>query len=158
MILQFQITNITEDERDMIPEFCKWIINKMYIEMNTKINRRKIQLRINYLYTVPWISWKSRKYIDTQTIMDTIYKSITYKEYKDNIWKVDIDDSILIPGTATSISRLVRFINSGDSNMLGTGMFSTIENRYKGPELMSLWKVFILDNLGELSNSKIITR
>lgn len=158
MILQFQITNITEDERDMIPEFCKWIINKMYIEMNTKINRRKIQLRINYLYTVPWISWKSRKYIDTQIIMDTIYKSITYKEYKDNIWKVDIDDSILIPGTATSISRLVRFINSGDSNMLGTGMFSTIENRYKGPELMSLWKVFILDNLGELSNSKIITR
>ena len=90
--------------------------------------------------------------------MDTIYKSITYKEYKDNIWKIGIDDSILIPGTVTSISRLVRFINSGDSNMLGTGMFSTIENRYKGPELMSLWKVFILDNLGELSNSKIITR
>lgn len=158
MILQFQITNQTEEEQELIPEFCKWLIDKIFTEINTKLNRRKIQLRIKYLYEVPWIKWTSRKYVDTETIMNTIYKSFTFKQYRYNIWKIDTNIDIRIPGTTTSITRLIRFINSGDTNIAGTGMFSTIENKYRASELMSLWRIFILDNLSELTNSKIITR
>lgn len=80
-------------------------------------------MRINYLYQVKWIDWINTKYIDTQSIMEAIYDSFIYKQRKDNTWIIEIDNNIKIPNTYTSIGKLIRFLNSGDINLKGTGMF-----------------------------------
>ena len=77
LILQFQFTNVRDDELNIIPEFVEWISDQIFQYINTSINRKKIQLRINYLYQVKWIDWINTKYIDTQSIMEAIYDSFT---------------------------------------------------------------------------------
>ena len=111
LIKQIQFTETTEEENELIPDFLNWVCKQMYSSINTKINRKKIQLRIKYLYEVQWINWTGSEYTDVQTLMETIYKSFYVEEYKNNIWKISIDNNILIPNTTTSISRFVRFYN-----------------------------------------------
>lgn len=158
MIIKFQIINTTRKEKQIMPQFCRFLIDKIYEELNTPLNRRKIQLRINYMYKTKWITWSSKKYTDVQTIMDNIYKSFKYNKLRNNVWVIDIDNVMVLKGTLTPISRIVRFINSGDININGTGMFSKIENKYRSTELVVLWNLFTLDNLQEISEAKIITK
>ena len=72
----------TEEAKQLI-DFGYYICNLIYSEINTKLIRKKIQLRIPYLYTVNWIQWK-RKYIDVDDIMKTIYESLEVKPEKYN--------------------------------------------------------------------------
>ena len=40
LIRQFQFTNITEEELEIIPDFCEWLCQQMYSYIDNKINRR----------------------------------------------------------------------------------------------------------------------
>lgn len=159
-IIQFQFTNTTDDEQDLIPSFCDWLGSILYSNIDTKINRRKIDLRLNYIIDeAQWINWTNDKYnLTVSEIMYAIQDSITYKQYKDNIWKIIINPNILIPHSYTSIDRLVRFLNYGDNIQRATGIFTNLEREYNFNKLNTLWNMFILRNLGGMSNTKIITR
>lgn len=160
LLLQFQITNLTEDERQLIPDFCEWLCTQLYSTIDTKINRRKIQLRMKYLMSVSWIQWnKSKKYETTVlNIMQAIYESFTYVPKKDNIYEIKIDDNILIPNSYTSISRLIRFLNYGDINNKATGIFTKLEQNFDFNKLNSMWRMFMLHELNIISAVKIITK
>ena len=160
MLLQFQFTNTTQEEREVIPDFCEWLCDILFSKINTKINRKKISLRLNYiLEQVNWINWGKNKYsLSTSDIIDAIYESITYKQYKDNIWKIFIDTNILIPYSYTSIDRLIRFINYGDNKQRGTGIFPGLEQDYNFKQLNGLWEIYCMKNLNSSTDVKIITR
>lgn len=156
LILQFQFTNVRDDELNIIPEFIEWISDQIFQYINTSINRKKIQLRINYLYQVKWIDWINTRYIDTQSIMEAIYDSFTYKQRKDNTWIIEIDNNIRIPNTYASIGKLIRFLNSGDINLKGTGMFTAASKHFNHKKLNNLWQIFAMRTLGSMTKVKII--
>lgn len=160
MILQFQILNTTDEEQDQVKEFCYWLCSVLYSKIDTKINRRKISLRINYiLEQVTWVKWNSDKYnLSVSAIMRAIRDSIDIEQQRDNMWKIQINPNILIPYSNTSIDRLIRFINYGDNKQRATGMFTNLEREFNHKELNSMWQLFILRNLGSMSQAKIISR
>lgn len=158
LIKQIQFTNCTEEELELIPDFMEWLIDNIYSYMNNKINRRKIQLRLKYLSTVPWIHWTSENYTDVQTIMENIYESFTYEEQQYGKWVLTTNSNIVLPHTSTSIDRIIRFLEYGDIKFNATGMFNKIKNEYKFHKVNNLWRMFLLSKyqIG-ITESKLLT-
>lgn len=101
----------TEESKQLI-DFGYYICDLIYSEINTKLIRKKIQLRIPYLYTVNWIQWK-RKYIDVDDIMKTIYESLEVKPERYN-YVIYINEETTIPNSITKADKLIRFLDAGD--------------------------------------------
>ena len=102
---------------------------------------------------------KSDKYnLSVSAIMRAIRDSIDIEQQRDNMWKIQINPNVLIPYSNTSIDRLIRFINYGDNKQRATGMFTNLEREFNHKELNSMWQLFILRNLGSMSQAKIISR
>lgn len=101
----------TEESKELL-NFGYYICDLIYSEINTKLIRKKIQLRIPYLYTVNWIQWK-RKYIDVDDIMKTIYESLEVKPEKYN-YVIYINEETTIPNSVTKADKLIRFLDAGD--------------------------------------------
>lgn len=160
MIIQFQFTHTTDDEQELIPYFCDWLSSVLYSNIDTKINRKKISLRLDYIINkAQWINWNNDKYnITVSEIMSAIHDSITYEQYRNNTWKMIINPNILIPHSNTSIDRLVRFLNFGDNVQRATGIFTNLEREYNYSKLNILWNMYVLKHLGGMSNAKIISR
>ena len=158
LIKQIQFTNCTEEELELIPDFMEWLIDSIYSYMNNKINRRKIQLRLKYLSTVPWIHWTGENYTDVQTIMENIYESFTYEEQQYGKWLLTTNSNIVLPHTSTSIDRIIRFLEYGDIKFNATGMFNKIKNEYKFHKVNNLWRMFLLSKyqIG-ITESKLLT-
>ena len=159
MLLQMQFVDISESEGKLIPHFCEWLCNVIFSNINNKINRKKVSLRLKYiLEEVNWIHWNSDKYsLNVTDILNSISESIDFEEYQNNTWKIIINPNILIPYSNTSIERLVRFINFGDVKQRATGMFN-LEHKYNHKELNKLWKIYITRTMGVLTTSEIISR
>lgn len=157
ILFQFQFSNIENDkEYELIPHFCRWLCEQIYARIDTTINRKKIQLRLKYLYTVPWIKWIKHKYTDTETIMNTIHKCLFYKQYRGNVWKIQTDTNIVLPNTITSFDRIIRFINYGDAKISATGILTIIQQYYTFSELQSLWQLYCMQELGYMTDTRII--
>lgn len=154
-ILQFRLENITEEEYDLIPKFCRLLNDMIFTEINTYTNRIKIQIRIPYLYNVPWINWK-KKDITAKDILQTIFDSMSFTEYRNNLYKIDINTQTLIPNTTTSIDRLIRFLDYGDLNYKGLAFLTVMEHKYNAKKLNSLWMMCVIKYLGYTPESKII--
>ena len=101
----------TEESKELL-NFGYYICDLIYSELNTKLIRKKIQLRIPYLYTVNWIQWK-RKYIDVDDIMKTIYESLEVKPERYN-YVIYINEETTIPNSITKADKLIRFLDAGD--------------------------------------------
>ena len=101
----------TEESKELL-NFGYYICDLIYSEINTKLVKKKIQLRIPYLYTVNWIQWK-RKYIDVDDIMKTIYESLEVKPERYN-YVIYINEETTIPNSITKADKLIRFLDAGD--------------------------------------------
>ena len=158
-ILQMQFLNLSDNEVKQVSDFCNWLCNVIFAKINSKINKLKIDSRLDYiLYKVTWINWKSNKEkITVNQIMETIFESLTYKEYRNNIWKLEINSDILIPYSNSSIERLVRFLDYGNNDVKGMGLFSVLQNEFNHKKLNSLWQIYCMKYLHKMSNAKIIS-
>lgn len=153
LILQFQVTQADENEIQIVPNFCQWICNQIFSNIDTRLNRDKISARMSYIRRVPWIHWTSNKNISVQDIMNTIQYSFKYEQHELNYWVIELDSSVRIPHTDTSMSRLIRFLNSGDLNIKGTGIITAVQRKYGHSDLNTLWKMYIMQELGYLPDS-----
>lgn len=161
VILQFQFSGLSDDEREIIPEYCDYLKEVVLAKLNTKINRKKISLRLKYIEEeATWIDWvKNKKYnITVQDIIDSIYEAIIVVPYKNNLWKLEVNSNVCIPNSYTSIDRLIRFLNYGDLKCRATGIFTNIENEYNHKQLNAIWNYQTLKLLGHPSESKIIAK
>lgn len=158
IILQYQLTNTTEEELELIPEFNDWICTQIFENINTKLNRRKIQLRLDYIYKVPWIQWTNTKYLDESDIMNSIYESLITVEHRDKIFIIQTDINMKIPNTNTSMDRLIRFFEFGDRNIRPMNMISKISQQFNHMKLNGLWNLFVMNKLGNMSQAKIILK
>ena len=160
MILQFQFTNLDEKEKEIIPDFCEFVKNLMLAKLNTKINRKKISLRLKYMEEeARWINWNNNKKYSTsvEDIINSIMESIVAVPYKNNLWKIEVNSNELIPNSYTSIDRLIRFLNYGDTKYKATGIFTNLEHEYRHQKLNAIWNYFIMRELGHNAVSTIIT-
>lgn len=155
-ILQFQITDTNEEELNIAEEFSYWLCDQMFVYLNTKINRRKIQLRLNYIYEVPWIKWKSKDYIGVNDIMKGIRDSFVVESYRNNVYKIRTDLNVLIPNSLTSMDRLIRFLNFGDNKCKPTAMFTKLQQEFKHKKLNALWRIYATGRLGYISQARIV--
>lgn len=159
LLLQYQYVDITsEQERELFEDFGDWLCEMFYAQLNTRINRRKISLRMKYLYDVSWIAWHKNKMYDTgvNDIMQAIKQAIVCTPHRNNVWTIHINNNVLIPNSNTSIDRVIRFLNYGDMKYKATGMFTNITSFYRHDKLNGLWKMFVTQNLGYLTQTKII--
>lgn len=160
VLLQFKFINLTDDEQQLISAFNTWLCDVVFNKIYTKINRKKVSLRLNYILNdVRWIQWQNNKYnITTKDIFMTIYNSLCCVRGRNNLYKLQINGNVLIPYSMTSIDRLVRFINYGDTKFRATGIFTRLENEFNHKMLNSMWQLFLLKNGINGTNSKIIAR
>ena len=160
MILQFQYINLDADEKEIIPDFCEFVKSLMLTKLNTKVNRKKISLRLKYIEEeAKWINWNNTSKYSTsvQDIIETISDAIITVPYKNNIWKIEVNRNVVIPNSYTSIDRLIRFLNYGDTKCKATGMFTTLEHEYRHQKLNALWNYYVIKELGYNPTSNIIT-
>ena len=160
MLVQFQFKNLEEEEQELIPDFCDTLIELISSKLNNKSLKRKINVRLEYLINeAHWIDWDNGKKRNTtvEDLINAIKSSIIANIYKDGIWKIEIDTNVLIPNSYTSIDRFIRFLNYGDLNYKGTGIFTNLEHAYRYHKLNSLWSYFVLQKFGRFANSEIIT-
>lgn len=158
IIIQFQINNFDEYERKLIYSFCEWLKNDIIFNyIDTKLTEDKIKSRIPYIQKASWINWKTKKRnINYNSIMKAILDSFIIREYKNNIFKIETNSNVNIPNTNTSIDRFIRFINSGDSIKPATDIFTNIQWKINAGYLNSLWRMYILTELGYLTNSRLV--
>lgn len=144
----------------MIPSFNNWLCDVIFSKLNTKINRKKISLRLNYILdSVDWVTWKKDKYnLTVSEIVNAIYSSLMCEEYKNNLYQLRINTNVLIPHSVTSIDRLIRFINYGDNKQRATGIFSNLEHEFNHKELNNLWQLYLLKSGLGMTDSTIIAR
>lgn len=158
MIFQYRIENTTEDELEEFKDFSDWLCSQLRIYIDTKTNRKKIYIRLKHLYSVDWITWKNKKeVIGVEDIMCAIKDSFIARPYINCTYKIEIDTQNLIPNTITSIDRLIRFLEYGDTKVKGTDMFTGLKKHYDHKTLNTLWRFYVLQHLGYLTQSKIIT-
>lgn len=161
IIIQFQVINTDEDELKLVPDFCKWLQDTIIINYIDNYNiENKIKVRLDHLQEVNWIKWKNnKKYkLNSNIILDTILNNIKCYKYKDNIYKIETNTDIVIPNTHTSIDRLVRFLNSGDSETPATDFITQIQHKLNFSQLNALWKLFITNELGYYTDSRLVTQ
>ena len=154
-ILKFKVVNTNEKELAIVDYFCQYLKTIIYNEIDNKLNRIKIGLRIPYIYKVPWIQW-TEKYISVDDILKTMYKSITFDKHDKNEYVIKIETNTLIPNTTTSMDRLIRFLEYGDLNFKGLGIITKLEHKYNFNRLYGLWSVFCIQQLGYQPLSYII--
>ena len=161
VLIQFQVVNFESEELQQTISFCKWLLDNIilyYIIENS--NTDKIKIRINKLQEVEWIKWKKNKKIKLKydEIINAITKCIIIKKYRNNVYKIETNENVLIPNTYTSIDRLIRYINSGDNELPATNIFTDIKNKLNYMQLNSYWKFFISNELGYFTDSKLNTQ
>ena len=161
MILQFQFIDLQEEEQNVIPDFCESVKQLILAKLKSKINMKKISLRLKYIEegNVNWVSWQPHKQYNTTTIelIETIVDSIKVVPYKNNIWKLETDNATVIPNSYTLMDKFIRFLNYGDNKCKATGIFTDIEHEYRHQRLNALWNYYILKEFGYNPSSTIIT-
>ena len=154
LITQFMLEGLDDKEAEQVISFIGTLRDIYCAEFCGNIMKLKISMRIKYLYEVPWIKWKTKN-ITPNMIVDTIYRAIRIRK-QDLVYMVYIDKNVLIPNTYTSIDRLMRFLDYGDLNYKGLGIFTKLEHKYNYSKLNALWVHHIYKHLGYLTTSKII--
>ena len=161
LILQYQFTNIDDSDSSLMEDFGEFVIQRILETINTKINRKKISIRLKYMIEdAKWINWYGSKKYDTtvQDLMQAVADSFKVVPYKYNLWKIEIDPNVLIPNSSTSIDRFIRFLNYGDTKNKATGIFTKLENNFNHNKLKTLWQFYNFSQLGGLSTAEIIAK
>ena len=154
LLTQFRFENLANEEKELLPEFFKQL-KKILMNEITPTVKLKIAIRVPYLYKVNWILWKTKK-IEVDDIINAIYKAIKIYSTQDNIYKVVIDENATIPNTYSPLNRLVRFLEYGDINYKGLGLFTRIEHLYNYKKLNGIWRAVVMQEYGDIFSSRII--
>ena len=90
VILQYQFTNIDEQDVSVMDGFGEFVIQRILETINTKINRKKISIRLKYMIEeAHWINWYGSKRYNT-SVQDLI-QAIADK-YNDSVEIVTDED------------------------------------------------------------------
>lgn len=156
MLVRMQFENLTDDERDRIRDFLNWLCEKIFIYMNRDANKRRIDVRLNYIKRARWIEWISSKDITTDMIMASIKKCFKIRKRKET-WEIYFDNRVLIPNTRTPITKFLKFIDNGDNIVKGTGMIQFIRRKFNHVQLNKWWKAYIMLKTSSITKGKIIS-
>lgn len=160
VIFQIKFTDVSEEEQILIPDFIQELASVYITKLRTKINRKKIKLRLNYIKEeADWMNWLPNLKYNTSVddIIEAISKSFTVKQYKDNTWKLEASSAILIPNSITPIARFMRFFNYGDSKYHATGFFTNMISELHGSKINLYWNLYLrnvgINRYGRLFNN-----
>lgn len=160
IVIQFQVTDANEEELNLVPKFCKWLQKNIINNYIYAYNEKRIKSRLDLVQNATWVKWKGnrRQKLEYKNIIELIVKSFVIKTYKDEVYKIETSDNVLIPGTVTSLDRLIRYLNSGDSTTPATDIITGLQHKLNYTQLNGYWRMYILQYLGDITDSHLITQ
>lgn len=156
MLVRMRFENLDEPELKYIKGFLNWLCEKIFIYLNREANRKRIEARLEYMKKVRWINWIGSKDITVDMLMKSVQQCFKIRKRKE-IWEIYFDDRIMIPNTNTPITKFLRFIDSGDNKVKGTGMIQFIRRRFNHVQLNKWWQTYIFMKTCTLTHGKIIS-
>ena len=82
MLVRMQFEGLDSSDYGMISDFLNWLCDKIKIYINSESNRRKIELRLDYISKQKWIDWIGANHLTTDEIIATIKQSIKWRRRK----------------------------------------------------------------------------
>lgn len=156
MLVRMRFENLTDGEREMIRGFLNWLCEKIFIYLNRDANRKRIEARLGYLKKARWIEWVGSKDITVDMLMINIKKCFKVRKKK-SIWEIYFDNRVLIPNTRTPMIKFLKFIDSGDNIIKGTGMIQFVKRKFNHIQLNKWWKAYIMLKTSTTTDGKIIS-
>ena len=156
MIIRMQFENTNTSEYSSIKDFLRWLCDKIYIYLSREANRKKIELRIKYIENISWIEWTEAKTLTAGEILQAIKSSFKIRR-KNLTWEIYFDNKIKIPHTNTPLIKLISFIEFGDENVAGTGMFQYVRRKFTHKQLNAWWVGYYMLKEGKYPKSRIIS-
>ena len=156
MLVRMQFQDLTDGEHKLIKEFLKWLCDKIFIYISWEANKKRIQIRLEYIKKAKWIQWADTKNITVDEILLAIRKSLIIRRRK-LTWYIEFDSRVRIPHSITPITKLIRFIDHGDGIVAGTGMIQFIRRQFNAIQLNKWWIGYIMLKLQRYSKGKIVS-
>lgn len=156
MLVRMRFENITEAEQNMIRGFLNWLCSKIFIYLNRPANRKRIEARLDYIKKVKWINWVGPKDITIDDLMSSIKKCFKIRKKKE-LWEIYFDDRVMIPNTRTPVTRFLRFMDSGDNLVKGTGMIQFIKRKFIHIQLNKWWVTYVMLKTSVYTSGRIIS-
>lgn len=156
MLVRMQFEGLDSSDYGMIGDFLNWLCDKIKIYINSESNRRKIELRLDYISKQKWIDWIGVSYLTTDEIIATIKQSIKWRRRK-LTWEIYFDNRVMIPNTRTPITKLIAFLDHGDNRVKGTGMIQFLKRRFTFRQLNKWWLGYVMLKTNTFSSGRIIS-
>lgn len=122
LILDFKLNNLEESELEYVDYFCNYLIEVIQTKINTPFIKQKIQSRIPYMYTLPWIKYIKRN-IEPEYVLQQIQDSIIYDIKELNYIDILIDNHNAFKNTYTPTISILKFLNNGDYRVSGIRIY-----------------------------------
>ena len=156
MLVRMRFEDLSEEEYGMIRGFLKWLCEKIFIYLDRTANRRRIESRLEYIKRAKWIDWVGPRDITVDMLMQSVQQCFKIRKRK-SIWEIYFDDRVMIPNTRTPITKFLRFIDSGDNNVKGTGMIQFIRRKFTHIQLNKWWVTYIMMKTSTYTKGRIIS-
>lgn len=156
MLVRMRFENLTDDEYKMIRGFLNWLCEKIFIYLNRDANRKRIEVRLEYIKKARWVDWVGSKDITVDDLMVAIRQCFKVRK-KRLIWEIIFDNRVMIPNTRTPITKFLRFMDNGDNLVRGTGMIQFIRRKFTHLQLNKWWKAYIMLKTSTTTDGKIIS-
>ena len=156
VIVSLKINNIEDKEVDIIDYFCEYLIDIIQTKLNTPKLKNKLDVRIPYLYTLPWVKW-IKKDISSDDIIERFYTSLSYTVKKDYYIDIFVNDTHPLKNTITPFISIVKWFNNGDNNITGLNYIEQMHRQLNTKYVNEIWSISILSALGYKPSSNVYT-
>lgn len=156
VVISLKINNIEDKEVDIIDYFCEYLIDIIQTKLNTPKLKNKLDVRIPYLYTLPWVRWIKRD-INSDDIIERFYNSLTYTVKKNYYIDIFVNDIHPLKNTITPFISIVKWLNNGDNNITGLNYIELIHKQLNTKYVNEIWSISILSALGYKPSSSVYT-
>ena len=123
--------------------FSKFLLRYVKNDFRVAFVDKRVRFRFELLLESNWITWSNNfKKPSIRQIQKFILDAIQYRRIR-NTYIIDINPTIMLPGTDVTIYSIVRFINYGNDAVKGCYLFSRIFDKYQ-KNIINYWRAYFI--------------
>lgn len=143
MRTDFSFQELRTNDYKMYIGFCKYIVSNIRRDIRNYAIAERLKSKESYLLNSGIISWTEKpEHIDFIKLLRVIARNIIGEIRIDKSCSIHIKDDVLLPRSATSLSKVVRFLDKGNLEEVGTYFLSRIFLKYKR-NIQSYWEDYV---------------
>lgn len=123
--------------------FSKFLLRYVKNDFRVAFVDKRVRFRFELLLESNWITWSNNfKKPSIRQIQKFILDAIQYRRIR-NTYIIDINPTIMLPGTDVTMYSIVRFINYGNDAVKGCYLFSRIFDKYQ-KNIINYWRAYFI--------------